>query len=303
MKIAIIGYTSILARSLIEELKQRDYELVFFGRITDVPNAEKFEIPAYPLKVSQLLNMDWVFYLAGSGVQPDDRSAHNELYEVNCYEPLRVVTELSLSQYKGNFVSFGSYFEIGDVKNRQTFNEEEIVFSEYPSLNIYSQSKRLLSRFLHDFTLKKTGFRNFHFYLPNIFDPQENTKRLIPYVIGAIRRGDEVKLSGGEQIRQYIYTKDIAEFLIQFMTMNKVDPGLYCLTSDEPCTIKMIVEEVVKTAVDSGLYVPKIIFNAAKTKDAHAPYLLLNDTKAREELSWKPKVTVAKMLNKYFELY
>ncbi|MCS2389276.1 hypothetical protein NXV57_19075 [Bacteroides thetaiotaomicron] len=61
--------------------------------------------------------------------------------------------------------------------------------STCPAPNDYTVSKRMLSAFVSSY---KHEFTHWHFYIPTIYGVGENPKRLIPYVITAIRNGEEL---------------------------------------------------------------------------------------------------------------
>ena len=61
--------------------------------------------------------------------------------------------QLKKYNYKGIYVSFGWYKEIGlNGENGKAFTEEEVICSTLPVTNDYGLSKRLYSRYMMDFS-------------------------------------------------------------------------------------------------------------------------------------------------------
>ena len=92
-----------------------------------------------------------------------------------------------------------SLYEKKKVQNEMT--ENLTTPSSAPAPSDYVVSKRMLTRFV---TSYKHDFTHWHFIIPTIYGENENPKRLIPYTINAIKNGEELHFTAGNQTRQYL---------------------------------------------------------------------------------------------------
>lgn len=299
-KIAVIGSRSLIAKEFLKFLNQQECEVLLFGR--EQLGATNFNFPESKVDLTLLKDCDWIFYFAGAGIQPKSNPSAEELYGINCFEPIRMFEGLNQLGYKGNVVTFGSYFEIGRVDTQKAFNEEELIFSKHEVLNSYASSKRLFSRYIYDVTKKDFAFKFTHFYLPNIYSAYENQSRLIPYLLHSVKNGNSIHLSNGNQQRQYVHVKDICKFLVGYCKNAIKYSGYFNLGNTTAITVKDIVKEVTDQSENHGYAIPEITFGVVERRDSFAPFLLLEDEKARNELSWYPTIDLNQGINEYFKV-
>ena len=102
--------------------------------------------------------------------------------------------------------------------------------------NDYTVSKRMLSKFVASY---KHDFTHWHFYIPTIYGAGENPKRLIPYVINAIRNGEELHFTAGDQTRQYIHVNEVPRMLALAFEKN-LPSGLYNIQGKETASSESV---------------------------------------------------------------
>ena len=294
MKIGILGAHSFLARAVIKQLNaDPSYELVLYGSYSDENDHQKYyRIPESRPDISELTNLDAIIYCAGAGVQSNKKYAKNIIYEVNAFEPVRIMNSLSEKDYSGKFISFGSYFEIGDHPIDKPLREEEVLSSVYQVPNDYCLSKRMFGRYIQNQT--DPGFDNLHFILPNIYGHGENENRLIPYLVRSIAKGEKLALSSGIQVRQYLHVDDIARAVAS--VMEKKVTGVFNLGSNNIISIKRLVAAVIEV---SGEKVAAE-FGAINQRDQSMKYLALNFEKAANTLKFAPEISLQEGITGYF---
>lgn len=297
MKIAIVGSDSFLAGYIINELIKTPAIIQLFGISPDkYPELSfsKFRYPVIPLDTTQLLDADSIIYCAGAGIQSNLNENSNLIYELNAFQPIRLLYLLTENQYKGKFVSFGSYFEIGNETEERYYSEIEVALSNQKVTNHYATSKRILTRYLISAPYLPN---HFHFILPNIYGLGENANRLIPYLINSIKSKTEIKLTSGSQVRQFIHTLDIAKAVLKVVN-NDYPNGLYNLCNSEPIQIKTVVRAVFDImGKDSDFN--KLKFGINQRTDTAMPYLLLNSNKALKGLNFQPSISLEKGISTY----
>jgi hypothetical protein len=136
------------------------------------------------LDCSPLHDSDIVVYAIGAGIQSNLKEGSNLIYNLNVTAPVTIYNKLKELDYTGVFVTFDSVFEMGETNETHFFTEEVVLTYTAPAPSDYVVLKRMLTRFV---TSYKHDFTQWHFIIPTIFGAGENTQRLIPYVVNAIK--------------------------------------------------------------------------------------------------------------------
>ena len=199
---------------------------------------------------------------------------------------------LSESSFTGKFVTFGSYFEIGDYPSQTPLREDEVLLSQYPVPNDYCLSKRMFSRYIRN--QNGSDFKSLHYILPNIYGYGENENRLIPYLVRSINKGEKLALSSGTQIRQYLHVDDIARAVVA--NLQNDSEGVFNLGSHEIISIRELVAAVIKASEETV----KADFGAVNQRDQAMKYLALNFEKAADMLKFSPEISLEEGIKGYF---
>jgi nucleoside-diphosphate-sugar epimerase len=298
MKIAIIGSNSFLAGYIIEQLTKPDYALYIFGRTNRW--GEKFDFGLFDLpiicpEITDLLKFDVIVYCAGAGIQANLKQTNESIYDVNTFYPIKLFYGLIERNFTGKFVSFGSYFEIGDSKEAFKFTEIDLLNSRLTVPNDYCISKRIFSRFLDSVNC---SFSYIHLVLPNIYGKNENPLRIIPSIIESIKTKTPISFTSGMQVRQYLHVSDIAQLVENCVKCNFVS-GVYNITCPEHVQIKQLVE-IIYDQMGAKDEFSKVKFGQENRSDNKMQYLLLDDNKARNELGWSPNYDIIRGIQSYF---
>jgi nucleoside-diphosphate-sugar epimerase len=291
---AIIGSNSFLARYIITDLEKENHLLTLFSREKMIDN--HFFAPfAYPNSIpdySVFLNYDVIIFAAAGGVQSSKKYSSDEIYALNAFLPIALSNFLDENNFKGKFISFGSYFEIGGHNELKLFTEMEVALSNFDVPNHYCLSKRLLTRFVNDSISK---INHYHIMLPSIYGKNENENRLIPYLISSLENEKKLELTAGTQIRQFLHAKDVSEFVMMICNQS-IEKGVYNLASDHYNWVKDVVETVFNHfGKDFSAVLGKI-----QRQDESMQVLLLDDSKARN-LGWQPKIDLKEGIMDYFK--
>jgi nucleoside-diphosphate-sugar epimerase len=291
---AIIGSNSFLARYIITDLENGNHTVTLFSR--EKTNDKHLFVPfAYPTAVpeySVFLDYDLIIFAAAGGVQSSKKYSSDEIYALNAFLPISLSNFLDENNFKGKFISFGSYFEIGAQDELKPFTEMEVALSNFDVPNHYCLSKRLLTRFVND-SLSKIN--HYHIILPSIYGKNENENRLIPYLISSLENQKNLELTAGTQIRQFLHAKDVSEFVLMLCNQS-IEKGVYNLASDHYNWVKDVVETVFNHfGKDFSDVLGKI-----QRSDESMQVLLLDNSKARKT-GWKPKIDLKAGILDYFK--
>lgn len=296
MKISILGTNGFLATAIARYANVAGWSLDMYGLSEPVGhnynNFYKVNLMDAELDCSSLLDSDMIIYAIGAGIQANLKEGFNLIYNLNVTAPVTICNKLKELEYKGIFVTFGSVFEMGETKEERFFTEEDVLTSLCPAPNDYTVSKRMLSKFVASY---KHDFKHWHFYIPTIYGAGENPKRLIPYVINAIRNSDELHFTAGNQTRQYVHVSEIPRMLVLAFEKN-LPSGLYNIEGKETITVKEIVTMIHQAM---GKEVPDGCFGSVQRADVGMKYLALDGNKLRELIGFKAQVDICHCIDSY----
>ena len=296
MKISILGTNGFLSTAIARYANVAGWSLDMYGLSEPVGhnynNFYKVNLMDAELECSSLLDSDMIIYAIGAGIQANLKEGFNLIYNLNVTAPVTICNKLKELEYKGIFVTFGSVFEMGETKEERFFTEEDVLTSLCPAPNDYTVSKRMLSKFVASY---KHDFKHWHFYIPTIYGAGENPKRLIPYVINAIRNSDELHFTAGNQTRQYVHVSEIPRMLALAFEKN-LPSGLYNIEGKETITVKEIVTMIHQAM---GKEVPDGCFGSVQRADVGMKYLALDGKKLRDTIGFKAQIDICHCIDSY----
>lgn len=296
MKISILGTNGFLSTAIAEYANQQQWNLDMYG--LDVPlnhkydNFYKINLMDTELNCSKLLDSNLIIYAIGAGIQANLKEGFNLIYNLNVTAPVTICNKLKELHYKGCFVTFGSVFEMGETKEERFFTEEDILTSMCPAPNDYTVSKRMLSKFVASY---KHEFKHWHFYIPTIYGAGENPRRLIPYILNAIRNGEELHFTAGDQTRQYLHVSEVPRML-NLAYEKDLPSGLYNIEGKETLTVKEIVLMIHHAM---GKEVLEGCFGSVQRADIGMKYLALNGMRLQNEIGFKAKFKIIDVIETY----
>lgn len=296
MKIVILGSNGFLSNAIARYANNKSWTLDVYG--LDEPVGVKYDkfvkcdLMDEELDCTGLLDADIIVYAIGAGIQSNLKEGYNLIYSLNVTAPVTICNKLKELDYKGVFVTFGSVFEMGETKEAHFFTEEEVMSSSAPAPSDYVVSKRMLTRFV---TSYKHDFTHWHFIIPTIYGEAENPKRLIPYTINAIRKGEQLHFTAGDQTRQYVYVDEVPR-LIELSFEKQLPSGMYNIQGSETLTVKEIVT-IIYQAMDKK--VPADCFGTAQRTDVGMKYLALDGEKLFQLTGFIAGTHIKDIINKY----
>jgi len=296
MKVTILGSNGFLSNAIAKYANKEGWTLDVYG--LDEPIGIQYDkfvkcnLMDAELDCSGLLESDMVVYAIGAGIQSNLKEGNNLIYGLNVTAPVTICNKLKELDFKGVFVTFGSVFEMGETKETHFFTEEEVLTSTAPAPSDYVVSKRMLSRFV---TSYKHDFTHWHFIIPTIYGEGENPKRLIPYTIYAIRNGEPLHFTAGDQTRQYVYVGEVPAML-KLAFEKSLPSGMYNIQGKETLTVKEIVTLIHKAM---GKEVPSDCFGTAERTDVGMKYLALDGTKLSSLTGFISEASIQDIIEKY----
>lgn len=159
----------------------------------------------------ELVRPALVFNLAGYGVDRGERD-HTLAQRINAELPEEIVTALArardLNWGHQALVHTGTALEYGRLSTHLVEEERAV------PMTLYGTSKLRGT----DLVLQRAGalgLRSIVARLFTVYGPGEHHGRLLPALLDAAKREDELKLSSGTQRRDFTYVADVAEGLLR----------------------------------------------------------------------------------------
>lgn len=293
MKYVILGSNGFLSNAIAAFCNAKGYEVDIYG--LDEPQGVeygkfvKINLMNEQIDIDAIAKAHIIIYAVGAGIQSNLQEGNDLIYTLNVSVPVNICNALRKTAFKGVFVTFGSFFEMGATSLRRPFTEEEILFSTSDAPNDYTVSKRMLSRFVSSY---KPEFRHWHFYLPTIYGKGENPKRLIPYTVSAIQNGEELHFTSGEQVRQYVHVSEIPR-IIDVAMSSSMPTGIYNVPGKETLSVRQLVELIHS---HYGKQIPQGCFGTANRADTGMKYLALDSTKLQGIINYQPQIAITDTL-------
>ena len=242
------------------------------------------------LDYEKLVSSDIIVYASGAGVQAALQTDSSLMYALNVNVPIEMTLQLKKHDFKGIYLSFGSYMEIGlNDEDGKAFTEDEVICSTLPVTNDYGLSKRLYGRYMKDFSADYTFY---HFILPNMFS-EEDLKpgtRLVPYTLqylqdyNAGKNPQTPRYSAGLQTRQFITLEEMI-LTVDKAICKKIPSGIYNIGGGEFLSIRNLIERLFE------IYeVPckEEFFGQEVRRDGDIKSLCIDGSKLMNELGYLP---------------
>lgn len=296
MKISILGTNGFLSTAIAKYAISKGWTLEMYGlQSPNDHNCDVFHLVNLmnsEMDCTSLLDSDLIVYAIGAGIQANLKEGYNLIYNLNVTAPVTICNKLKELDYKGCFVTFGSVFEMGATTEQRYFTEQDVLTSLCPAPNDYTVSKRMLSSFVSSY---KHDFTHWHFYIPTIYGAGENPKRLIPYVVNAIKNDEELHFTAGDQVRQYVHVSEVPRILD--LALSKTLPsGVYNIQGSETLSVKEIVTKIHHAM---GKEVPAGCFGSVQRADAGMKYLALDGSKLKNAIGFEAEKSIEDTLNDY----
>lgn len=298
MKICILGTNGFLSTAIAKYANKKGWQLAMYG--LDEPTGIEYAYNVFcrinlmdaNFDCSCLLDAEVIIYAIGAGIQSDIKESADSIYTLNVLRPVLICNQLNELEYKGKFVTFGSYFELGEYSRLTPATEYDILRADALSPTNYVSSKRMLTRYVSSY---KHTFTHWHFILPTIYGVGENPNRLIPYTVNSIRTSEPVHFTSGEQIRQYIHVSEVAKIL-GLSIAKELPSGIYNIAGKEILSVRQLVTQIFRYQHTT---MPTNCFGDISRTDLSMRYLALDGEKLHHWLDYTDKSSLLQHINDY----
>jgi UDP-glucuronate decarboxylase len=122
------------------------------------------------------------------------------------------------------------------------------------------------------------------FYL---YGPNEDPRRLVPFIITSLLRGEQANVTSGKQVRDFLHVEDVAAALAEVATSDLIGP--VNVGSGIPVTVRTVVETIAQVLGRKDL----VRFGARPDNPTDPPLICANNLKLTLGTGWKPKYDLA----------
>ena len=216
MNIFITGGTGFIGSNFIERALKKNFKVTALKRNNDSnPSIKLSNEPTWlissieNIKASQLKDFDVIIHLASAGVSPK-KCSWNELSKTNILDSFELIKKANNAGCKRIIIS-GTAFEYGYSAN--LFERIPINAPLIP-LTLYGASKVAGFYKLYSYALNN----EIEFYYPRIFSVYghgQYHKNFWPSLYNSAVKGDDFKMTNGDQIRDFIHIDDVVSKLIE----------------------------------------------------------------------------------------
>lgn len=295
-RVLVTGASGYIGRYLLERLISEDAEVYVLGLShvdkqnvafikCDICDRKEVE------KIVSSVEPHVIFHLAAYGVKYGADDIYKAI-EVNIKGTINLINAVKDNKNFELFINTGSEFEYG---NKTAIIKEDTML--HP-LTEYSSTKAAATLISMEYA-DKLRISIVTLRLFSIYGEDENKSRFIPYIINSILCKKEVKLTGCEQIRDYVYIDDIIDaYICTYKYFNKSNEIINISTGDS-VTLKTILEIIQNIIGEKG----NIQIGAVTYRENEMWKLVGDNSKANELIKWKPKTDLELGLKQTVDFY
>lgn len=145
----------------------------------------------------------------------------------------------------------------------------------------YGKAKYAFYKFIES---KQFDFAWGRLFFP--YGPGESAKKLVASVILALLRNERAKTTHGQQIRDFMYVKDVADAFVALLDCDV--QGAINIGSGLPITLRQVIETI-SNSLDKK---DQVEFGTLPSLANDPIALVANPTRLQDEAVWKPKYSV-----------
>lgn len=234
---------------------------------------------------------DIIYHLAAYGSYPLLQQDFNTIVQVNTIGTLNLITSLSKVGYDV-LVNSGSSSEYG--LKTEPMSESNLL----EPINHYGASKAATSLFSQVFAKQFSQpiitIRPF-----SVYGYYEEPTRLIPSVITSCLRGKEINLTGGEQVRDFIFIDDVVDAYLKASLSPEAHGEIINIGSGKQYSVKGIVSKISELCDDPV----RAHWGALQYRTGETNCWVADISKAKRILDWEPQTDLSNGLLKTIEWF
>jgi len=159
---------------------------------------------------------------------------------------------------------------------------------------VYGKCKHSLQESMTTFS-KKTGLSSAWGRIFFLYGPNEHPARLVPHVVTSILKGKPAFCSHGNQLRDFLYVKDVASAFVALLESDVCGP--VNIASGTPIKLKEVINKI-----SEKLGHPELVrFGEISAAKDDSPLLVADIKRLREEVGWGARFSIDSGLDQTIE--
>ncbi|MEI8213211.1 MAG: NAD(P)-dependent oxidoreductase [Planctomycetota bacterium] len=249
MKLAVTGATGFVGSHFLNEALTHRQEVLALRRIGSRPRIGLFSEPEWveggvdAFHEGNLTGVDCLVHLAAHGVDPS-RANWEDTFRVNVNDSLGLWLRAARAGVR-NFIVIGSCFEYGSYGEKYDFIPED---APLRPTGPYHASKAAATMAAAAFSA--TEKVNVWVLRPfQIYGAGESINRLYPQILEAAHHGKDLRLTEGNQIRDFMDVREVARMIHGYalLLVDKKETPFFKTTNlgtGKPTTLREFTERI-----------------------------------------------------------
>lgn len=251
MRICILGGTGYLGNRIIDALIKADNQVYCICRKDSKSEKKYVNEKKVIYVVSDYIVLRDLFKntkfdcIINSSCTYMKNARIDDVVESNLIFPMRVLS-LAVENYYGINSDYNNYSKI---KNH---NDKQLRFISLGTglpnnFNLYTYTKKQFNRLGHFFS-NEYGMEFVNLELENYFGENEPKNRFLPSVIEKLKNNEDIPLTQGEQLRDFVYVNDVINAICLLVDKKQVPPYMDVpLGSGDAPSIKELIIYIKET--------------------------------------------------------
>ena len=295
-RILITGGTGFIGYYLAKKCLSKKWSVVSFSKNT--PKKARYLKNVKYLKGNLSIkkdlnvlteNFDYVVNLGGYVDHKNKVKTYKSHY-IGCKNLIEIFKKKKIKR----FIQLGSSVEYGFKKSPQ---RESHTVNTKNLKSTYGKAKLSATNSLMK-TFKKENFPVIVLRLYIAYGPHQSINRFIPEVINSCVKNNEFNCSHGQQVRDFIYIKDLVDLIYKCLRVKDLDGNIFNVGSGGQKIVKNVINSIIKKTSGGK---PK--FGKIKLRKDEPLKLYPDISKIKKYLNWKPKISFDKGLDKTIKYY
>jgi UDP-glucose 4-epimerase len=235
-----------------------------------------------------------IFHLAASKERGNEVAGFRRSYETNLLGTLSLLEACVRLEPSPKIISLGTCEEYGQISGPYYENMREI------SVSNYSCSKVAVTNMIQSFFLGH-GLSAVVLRPSLTYGPGQGNEMFLPLLIRSLMGGLSFPMTAGEQMRDYIHVQDLVQAMILASVNSEANGQIFNISSAIP--IRLIdlansVADMISPSCRELIEIGKLPYRGGESMNYWA-----DNKKAKDILSWNPKVTLEDGLKETVEYY
>ena len=300
--VLITGGTGFIGGNLYSYLKSRSYNVFLLVRNSNLKNIGKKKKNI--ILWEELFNKEKVLDIYGNDIPKIDVVIHLASYGVNPVEDslekmMDVNINLTLKLLKNMFKLNCKKIIFTGTALEYKYKTEKLVESDEIHGNTYYSATKSSGLLLAECIANKLEIDAITLRVFNIFGEKEKDNKLLPSLF---KNKDEkyIPFSKGEQIKDFLYIKDLLLAYEKVLIKDIFDNGIYNVCSGKGISVK---EFIILASKVANIPFSSLKFGEYEYRIGEPMYIVGNNEKFSSKFEWSPKYKLEEGIKLVYQEY